>query len=555
MIQDKKTKTIRPLVFNLFQTKVLKSWFKQAGAGRPIKTAVPKSRKGGVSTLCEAFGWFLANERDNWSSLTVAHQSDATNVIFGYAHRIHAHIHGSKRKNLTTKRELRFDNKSRYRCMTAMGNYGASGSDNYWIHVSEAALMENKSSQDAEQIAALINSMPQGEAGIDTGLVLESTGNGPFGTFAKICMESAKEGSQSEFDVVFLSWLEDPDLTDPEWESSTGNIGPLTTYEEWLVKECGAKPAQISWRRKHIATHHPEWVGKDGNPPIFGYHYPAVLTECFSAVTGAIYPNFSTRNRQKVDISGQGWERYRAIDWGWQGQHAFVCLKIAHNPSSPPMLTMDPEKCPNLCDQMVGYCVSDKTGQPLKENDDTCDALRYVIVSLKLRGHVHVYGELYILGAASIGPTGVARRVHEFSGWSLPEGANEMDISLYRPPAESTEIFGCTVADRSQSGLINQFCMWGIPTIPHDKPEAKDNSRGEVWDGIGEVSALISGDATFSAVGPDADKAKLIAAYRKVHRRRPVMLPDAECKLIREDTYGEKRQLVHSHLGEFYLSD
>ena len=132
--------------------------------------------------MIQAWNRHLAKEREHWNSLTVAHQADATGEIFEIARRIHVNdpdTEGDRPGG--TQRVLKFSNGSKYRCMTAMGNYGASGSDTYALHVSEAALLENKSGQDADNLTAMVNSMPQGEGAIDTSLVLEGTGNGPFG--------------------------------------------------------------------------------------------------------------------------------------------------------------------------------------------------------------------------------------------------------------------------------------------------------------------------------------------------------------------------------------
>lgn len=528
---------------------------RQAANGRKVKILVPKSRKRGISTFAQLWNLFRCLEHEIHKSLTVAHQAAATAEIFTIAQIAYSHLDPEKQRRVGGRHEIRTDNHSKYRCMTAMGNFGASGSDTDDLHISEAALMESKSNQDAENLAALINSMAQGEAGFDSSLIVEGTGNGPFGIFAQLCMESDKEGTNSEYEVVFISWLEDPDLYDPNYHGGLEGLAPLSKYEQWLVDDLGATAQQVMWRRTHIATNHPEWVGKEGNPPIFGYHYPAVLAECFSGVAGAIYPSFSTRHKQEVDTTSRGWDKYRAIDWGWQGDHPFVCLKVAHNPTSPPALTVDPVKCPNLCNELIAYCIDAKTGQPQKKNDHGPDALRYLVVTMKLRGHVHVYDEMYVWGAASIGPTGVARQIHEWSGWQLPTGVSEAEIGLYAPLSPGAENFCATVADCRQHSLITQFCQWAIPTIAHERPDPRDNSRGEVWDGISEMQSLMAGDATFSSRPPNKNVELLRSALSKTRRKRDLLLDDKEAEALKSDSYGQTWTPVNSYLGNFYLSD
>lgn len=505
----------------------------QAEKSLPIKVLVPKSRKRGISTIVQALNRFASKQIANSNALTVAHRAEDTQEIFSIAQRIHLNDVDQTQPKKPSRRQITFDNGSKYRCMTAMGNYVSSGSDTHWLHVSEAALLESKSGQDSENMQAIINAMPQGEGAEMTITVLESTGNGPKGHFPAMCNQA--EAGKGDYKLVFISWLEDPDLTDPTF---TGNMQsfepPLTQYEMALVDEFNATPQQMAWRRKKIANDNPEWKLSDGNPPLFGYHFPARLGECFASVSGAIYPRFTrSRNCNKV-VDIKGWDLYRAIDWGWQGDHAFVCLWVAHDPKAPPGLTFGPDIGDDVINEFIGYAADPKTGQPIKKDDHAPDALRCLVVTMKLTGRVHVYRGLYQLGAAHLGPSGMARKIHDMSGWRMPNGVNEAEIAAYAPGPDG-ESYLCCVADRSQGGMITQFSNWGIPTIPHGKPEAKDNSRGEVWDGIGEISILIAGDTLFYATDVDEERAALVNAYAAMGKGNLAQLTDEQAEVIRQD--------------------
>lgn len=524
LIRDRNSQRVVPLNPNQAQLRLLRAMFNQADAGRPIRVLVPKSRKRGVSTFVQAWQYHLAQERGNFNALTAAHRREDTEEIFTIARRFHERFYGEKVRGTT--KLIRFPNSdSKYRCMTAMGNFGGSGSDTHALHISEAALIENKSGQDAENLAAMINSMPQGSA--ETSLIMESTGMGPHGLFAALCMAAERGGT--DYELVFIPWTDDPDLSDPDHPDDLDSFNPpLTRYERQLAADLNATPAQLSWRRRKIRNDHPEWsITSEGNPPLFGYHYPAYLRECFSSVSGAVFPGFSRNKHIGALTVTREWERYRAIDWGWTGDHAFVCLWVAHHPGFPPGLRFDPSVPEEVIDEFVTYAYDPRTGRPRKEHDHGPDALRYVVCTYKLTGLLYVYRALWMKGAAAQGPTGMARMIHEMSGWKLPAGADENNLSSYYPGPDGEQYVG-TVADRSQQGLIKQFCDWGLPTIAHGKPHPRDSSMGEVMDGISDLAVFMTGDVRFSPLPVNTEDNLIRSAIAKSMMRRELALTDEE---------------------------
>lgn len=527
---------------------------RQASQRRPIEILGPKSRKRGISTLWQLIGLHFVKRVPNYNALTAAHRAEDTREIFSIAKRAHRLMEGNKAVKGGSRFEIPYpEHDSKYRCMTAMGTHVASGSDTHFLHVSEAAKMESKSEQDAEAMISMINSVPFGNP--MTVKVIEATGQGPFGRFARMC-EVAERG-ESTYELVFTNWTEDPDLCDPD---DSPLSPPANSYEQGLITNLGATNGQIRWRRKKIANDHPEWMGsggviKDGNPPSFGWEFPAYLHECFSTVEGAVYPTFNKqRHVKEVDI-GKEWPKYRAIDWGWAGDHPFVVLWMAHNPDAPPALTIDPS-CTNLIKEFQSYSVDPKTGEPQKTNDHGPDALRYGVTTYKLRGHVHVYREMYLFNANRYGPGAVCRMIHEKSQWIQGEGASIDDIGRFMP-GDSGEIYTGTVADsRNNAGLIEQFtASWAMPTIPAEKVVAKGGtSRGERWDGIAEVTVLLAGDTSFFTKKPDEDREKLLTAYDKFYAHKE--LTDDEAETVKRDTFGERETDDAYHaMGSAYFLD
>ncbi len=538
-IRDKNSRQIIPLLPNSAQIKLLRAMLGQALAGKPIKCAVPKSRKRGISTLAQAWQYHLAEVRSEWNSLTVAHRAEDTTEIFSIVQRMHSYRYDEDDKTVGIARTaIRFKasgHNSKYRAMTAMGNYVASGSDTHALHVSEAALMESQSNQDAKKLAAMINSMPQKTA--EVSLILESTGMGPLGMFPQICYRA--ESGESDYALIFISWLEDPDLTDDDFKGDYEDFEPpMTQYEHSLVDEHKATPQQLSWRRRKILNEHPEWnIKKEGNPPLFGYHYPARLDECFSEVTGAVYPRFNKDRHTRQVIDTDGWNLYRGIDYGWEGSHAFVCLWVAHNPGLPPGFAIGPDVPKEVIDQFVMYVYDPKTGRPKKANDDSCDALRYIVTTYHLTGFVYIYKALFVLGAAKVGPNGIARMILEMSNWHSPPGCDANDLTLYRakPLAET---YAGGVADShngAQKALTTMFNTWNItPMIACGKPAQRDNSAGEVADGVADVSILIAGETRFDPLPIDVKGNRLQVILEKTNCVRPKALTDDETEFMRK---------------------
>lgn len=523
---------------------------KQAAENRPIEILGPKSRKRGISTLWQLIGLHFVKRLPNYNALTAAHRAEDTREIFSIAKRAHRLLEGKKALKGGSRFEIPYpDHDSKYRCMTAMGTHVASGSDTHFLHISEAAKMESKSEQDAEALISMINSVPFSNP--MTVKVIEATGQGPFGRFAKMC-EAAEQGN-STYELVFTNWLEDPDLCDKD----DSPLAPgLTTYEKGLVDNLAATNGQLRWRRKKIMNDHPEWIGsgggiKDGNPPTFGWEFPAYLQECFSTVEGAVYPTFNRQQHvKKVEIE-PNWVKYRSIDWGWAGDHPFVVLWMTHNPDAPPCLTIDPD-CTHLISELQSYSIDAKTGEPQKVHDHGPDALRYSVVTNKLRGHVHVYREMYLFQANRYGPGAVCRMIHEKSGWIQPPDADHADIGRFMP-GDTGEIYAITVADsRNNAGLVDQFTSsWAMPTIPAEKPTAKGTSKGERWDGIAEVTVLLAGDTSFFTTRPDDRRITLLTVYGK--RKRGIELSDEEAEVVKSDRFGEAvEDYSRTPMGEAY---
>lgn len=164
-----------------------------------------------------------------------------------------------------------------------------------------------------------------------------------------------------------------------------------------------------------------------------------------------------------------------------------------------------------------------------------CDALRYLVVSYNLTGHVHVYRELRIDNAAGIGLDGCARQIHLASGWRLPglneeetRTSKEMNLTLFQPADDIGEMYDGGVADRSQPMMISMMTRYGIPLIPHAKPHPKDQKRSEILDGIVLVNRLVIGATYLDPPKEDVHRTALERALENVGSNRPRRLTTEE---------------------------
>lgn len=263
-------------------------------------------------------------------------------------------------------------------------------------------------------------------------LLLVSTSAGPEDDFHGYWRSAPK----NRFTPVFFPWSAHPDRT-----------------KEWYVEQ--------------------EEAHRD-DPLYLMREYPETPDQAFMAAGGRCFPLFS-RARNAIEVDCSTWNKamrwYLGIDWG-AAASAFACLLVAHDPFGIPALTVDPG-CENTIREMSAWKYNAMTRKPEKVGKHTCDALRYLVISQKFNGHVHVQQEIYIERAAEKG----------FTHMSLASEARDMcgdrQIQL-------------AVADRAEPLTIQDWCEQGIPVVAYKKP-AKTPPAGDIEQGIKRINALIGG--------------------------------------------------------------
>lgn len=269
--------------------------------------------------------------------------------------------------------------------------------------------------------------------GVNIGM---STSAGPYGDFYE--QWGAAVRGESRYKPLFFEWWQNPERT-----------------QDWYTAECA----------KHI------------NEPLFMMReYPATVEDAWTAAGGRCFPFFSekTHKRTLFDMGHtqmhRDWPKYRAIDWG--GDDPFVCLFVTLLPSGKG-LTVDP-KCVNTLRELAAYHRDPDTGDPVDDDNHIPDALRYLVMSVPLRGHIHVYDEIYIPKAAE----------------------KRMDlitlINKVKEQSGNTE-FHLSVADRSNSINILTFNTHGLPVIPAKTMRRGNGRYIEINAGIDMVNIYVNG--------------------------------------------------------------
>jgi Terminase large subunit, T4likevirus-type, N-terminal len=231
------------------------------------------------------------------------------------------------------------------------------------------------------------------------------------------------------------------------------------------------------------------------SPVLIKQEYPNSIQEAWEQAAGRCFPGFGPTNIGKVSITAD-YLRYRSIDWG-ETKSAYVVLWVATLPFAPPGLVVHPD-CVNTIREMTHYRFDEDTGRPLKGDDHTCDALRYLVTTANLRGFVYIYREVYRVESLALGwtPMKEIREIHEMSGWVR---GGVRDREAWRAGRDG-ERFETTVFDRSLGKMGALFAEHGIPATPCKRlggraagKQYKDPAYAELLEGIRFVNNLIDG--------------------------------------------------------------
>jgi hypothetical protein len=276
--------TLAPLVLNTAQKMALEQILAQWQETGKVRAIISKGRQQGMSTMIQAFAYWVTTHRKHFKSLVIAHEAEATKSLFTMTKRIHDNM--PEIMKMTTKysnrTELVFkDLDSGYRCATAGNEDAGRGETLQFIHASEMAFW--KPSHAEELWNGLYQAVPPTSR--DTFVFIESTSNGMGNLYHR--MWNAAENHDGEFVSIFIPWY-----VQEEYRLPVPKDFKPTEDESALCNDFGLDFGQLQFRRMRIAATGPER---------FMQEYPFTAKESFLASGRPVFdPLYLQRYFDKV---------------------------------------------------------------------------------------------------------------------------------------------------------------------------------------------------------------------------------------------------------------
>jgi hypothetical protein len=282
---------------------------RQWAEGRPVRVIILKSRRQGISTLCQALGYWRTSLYPYINGMVVAHKKDTTSEIFRMTKLFYDTDERSKlgvRPSVINSNEqaIRFDvdRKAKERGEKGLtsnllvdsseGTGVAVGLTLHFLHASEAAKWENSRIMAGLGIAL---SKKPGSIGL-----MESTAEGVGNVFEKTWTAAVK--GQNEWAPIFLPWSIDPNCSYPVSEGERATWDFENKYERDIFEKHGLTLEQLKWRRIQIAS--PDMIRPGVKPEdVFRQEYPITPEEAF-LTTGQSF--FLLDHLRNLEVSPKG---------------------------------------------------------------------------------------------------------------------------------------------------------------------------------------------------------------------------------------------------------
>ncbi len=291
-IVDQKANLV-PLVAKPAQARLAAVEQEQRDKGLPVRVAILKARREGLSTWVQGGMVKGITQVENYKALVVAHDGDTASELFRIGETMYANLPDETVGNLQLRpptvstrkgqelvlgepnRQRRLNGErginSSYYVDTANEYEAARGFTFFDLHLSEVAFWK----EIERKLRALLATVPDEEG---TRIILESTANG-YNAWRKFWL--AAISGNSDYYPLFIAWFEDPDYSRPfadeeEREAFIAKIGtgPFGEDEPDLL-ELGVTVEQLNWRRWAIVNR------CHGDLRAFWQEFPANWEEAF----------------------------------------------------------------------------------------------------------------------------------------------------------------------------------------------------------------------------------------------------------------------------------
>lgn len=274
-----------PLVFNEDQLELHAQIEQQLAETGMVRMVVLKGRKQGVSTYVAARFFHKAFFHPYKQVFILSHLSDSTDVLFGMVSIFYNNLPEPLKQKLLTdnKRELGFENHSKYTVATAGEGEIGRGATPHFFHGSEIASYSH-----TDNIETGIFEAVALEPG--TEMILESTAKGVGNLFHKYAILALEK--QGMFRLAFLPWF----MHKANSMEVPQNQRPFIHSEEekdLLSKFPQITEGQLYWRRMKKA-------GKDDW--MFKQEFPSTIQEAFQTSGDTFIDAQSVHKARKSNI-------------------------------------------------------------------------------------------------------------------------------------------------------------------------------------------------------------------------------------------------------------
>jgi hypothetical protein len=259
-----------PFVWNRAQRFIHEKLEEQLQTIGRVRALVLKGRQQGCSTYVGARFYHKASMRFGQGAFIVAHEEKATANLFKMVKRYHDLNPIAPTIKASNAQELVFGKlDSGYKLATAGSQDVGRSNTARLLHGSEFAFWANAQSH----LAGLGNTIPSGELGYGTEIVLESTANG-LGNAFHLMWQLAEIGI-GEYLAIFVPWF-----WQGEYRSEPKSDFVLSDEDVRYMEAYGLDIRQMAWRANKIAEY------GEGYEWLFDQEYPATAALAFRAPTG-----------------------------------------------------------------------------------------------------------------------------------------------------------------------------------------------------------------------------------------------------------------------------
>lgn len=298
-VEDKQTQLLIPFRFKPVQLRVAVEIIAQWLAGLPVRLIILKARREGVSTVIQAFLFWVCVTKERRKAFTIAHDDETGRYLHMMSETYYDNLPSWCRPMRGTAQRgmaLEFANPTKdadkkqrnpglqsWLRTVSLKNAGA-GQGAALLHLSEVALWDPGNA--AKSMNTVLKVVPLAAL---TFVAMESTARGIGNLFHR--MWTRAEMGVSDYTPIFIGWHEEPTNT----SAHVPDNFQRTDDEDELAEKYELTDGQLWWRRQTIEN---ECFGDLDN---FNQEYPIDADEAFLASGRPYFPARQVQRYAKAE--------------------------------------------------------------------------------------------------------------------------------------------------------------------------------------------------------------------------------------------------------------